>query len=189
VSYFCFDDAVAADLTPTPEKERSGFGGGGGFDDDAKFANPWRRDGPLPDLPGRDGDRPRQRFEGGERTGPPPSVSDNVDQWRSSKPSPRITSRDLDGPPLERRRSGFQSTAEPGAADAEETWSRGSRFKPAEEPPAGASRFGGGAGGGFRRGDMGPPRERDAPPHSATDEPETWRTARPARLSSREQTV
>lgn len=147
-------------------KERSGFGGGG-FDDDAKFAGNWRRDGPLPDIPSREGSR--RRFDGppGERPGPPPSVSDNIDQWRSSRPSPRLPPAELD-PSLERRRPSFQPAS--GLADTEEVWSKGSKFKPAEE----ASKL-----NSARRGDL-PPRET---PPSVSDAGD-WRGSRAGKLNS-----
>ncbi|KAL1745395.1 hypothetical protein HDZ31DRAFT_73558 [Schizophyllum fasciatum] len=152
-----------------PPKERSGFGGG--FEDDAKFDNPWRRDKPPPsaDVRGdsRDRDPSQRRFEAAS------AVSDSVSAWRSAKPRGSPTAGD-DGARAPRRTGfGFGDGAA-GAADAEESWSRGARFRPsqpstpAEEHPP--SRF------GSRRGDMGPPRE-------PSDEGE-WRRARPPRGST-----
>ncbi|KAI0951577.1 hypothetical protein AcW1_008587 [Taiwanofungus camphoratus] len=151
-----------------PPKERSGFGGGG-FDDDAKFAGNWRREGPLPDLPSsRDGSR--RRFDGppSTREPAPPSLSDTASDWRSSRAAVRSsTAGSIDsesGVSMKRRGSGFKEGGPPAvsAADLEETWSKGSKFKPSE-PPAGAgpgSRFGNMRG----RGDMGPPRDAPSPP-------------------------
>lgn len=123
-----------------PPKER--IGGPGGFDDDAKFAGSWRREGPLPDS--RDSrDPPRRRFEG-ERQ--PQSSSDNISDWRStSRPMapPRTSSGDSDGRP--HRRSGFGGGDSASGVDGD-TWTIGSRFKPSEDStPPGGSRFGGGA--------------------------------------------
>ncbi|KAJ3559416.1 hypothetical protein NM688_g360 [Phlebia brevispora] len=133
-----------------PPKERSGFGGSGGFDDE-KFAGNWRRDGPLPELSSRDGSR--RRFEGSaQREPPPPSVSDNINDWRSSRPpargSPGTTTAELDGPSFRRRGSGFRSQegAPAGAADSEEHWTMGSKFRPSGPPEGPGSRFGGARG-------------------------------------------
>ncbi|KAI0774981.1 hypothetical protein BD413DRAFT_290605 [Trametes elegans] len=160
-----------------PPKERSGFGGSGAFEDDPKFANNWRRDGPLPDLSSsRDGSR--RRFEGpggpGPREPPPPSVSDNASDWRSSRAPARAPPPES-GDGFRRRGPGSREPREPapvGPADTEETWHMGSRFKPSG-PPEGerpGSRF-----GSLRsRGEMGPP--RDAPP-AVADESD-WRRPR-----------
>lgn len=118
-------------LNPVPAKERSGFGGG--HEEDAKFDNPWRRDGPLPDrVP------PRNRFEGSDRA-PPPSVADEKNDWRSSRPRPSTIESE---PPVTRKKSaGFVPVDS--IADKEEEWSRGSKFKAsssAEEAPT--PRFG-----------------------------------------------
>ncbi|PCH42616.1 hypothetical protein WOLCODRAFT_137991 [Wolfiporia cocos MD-104 SS10] len=136
-----------------PPKERSGFGGGG-FDDE-KFASPWRREGPLPDLPSRDGSR--RRFDGPPSRDPPPtSISETASDWRSSTRAPVR-------PPPEselRRRSFRESAPEThSAADTEESWSRGSKFRPAAPPAEGpGNKF------GKPRGDMGPPRDAPSPP-------------------------
>ncbi|KAI0084105.1 hypothetical protein BDY19DRAFT_973829 [Irpex rosettiformis] len=138
-----------------PPKERSGFGGGIGFDDD-KFASNWRRDGPLPDLSSRDGSR--RRFDGSSsREPPPPAVSDNVSDWRSSRAparaSPSSPVSELEPP--RRRGSGFRSQegGPSGPADSDDVWVKGSRFIPSGPPDEPRSRFSG------RRGDMGPPRD------------------------------
>ncbi|CAL1715712.1 unnamed protein product [Somion occarium] len=149
-----------------PPKERSGFGAGGGFDDE-KFAGNWRRDGPLPDLPSRgESGGPRGRFEGPPSREPPPhAVADTISDWRSSR-APARGPPPEEGPSFKRRGSGFRgSDAGPvGAADSEETWSIGSKFKPSGPPEerSPGSRF------GSLRG--GPPRETPSPP----DE-DTWR--------------
>lgn len=164
-------------ISPRLAKERSGFSGAGGFDDD-KFSGNWRRDGPLPDLPTRDGSR--RRFDGpSTREPPPPAVSDNVGDWRSSRPparaSPSSPPADLD-PSFKRRGSGFrgQEAGSAGAADAEEVWTKGSRFVPSASVEESRSRF-----SGRGRGDMGPPRE----PPPATDEGD-WRRSSASRNST-----
>ncbi|PBK75482.1 putative citrate synthase [Armillaria solidipes] len=126
-----------------PPKERSGFGGG----DDGKFDNPWRRDGPLPDLPSRDSSR--RRFDGPRSDDRLPSVSESPSDWRSNMPSRPAHSQD-DGPVRRRKDPGFEGSS--GAADREDSWTMGSRFKASEDT---GSRFGSARG----RGDMGPPRE------------------------------
>lgn len=157
----------------TPAKERSGFGGSGGFDDE-KFAGNWRREGPLPDLPSsRDGSR--RRFDGpSPREPPPPSVSDNISDWRSSRPPARAPPPMGMGPPDEgpgfrRRGSGFRSDGPGGPADSEETWSKGSRFTPGGPPEGPGSRYGSMRGG--REGFGGAP-----PP--AGEEESDWRRPR-----------
>lgn len=100
---------------------------GGGFDDDSKFDSPWRRDGPLPDR-----EAPRGRMDAGERAERTPSASEHVDQWRSSKTRAPVES---DAPPFRRRASGFGGADSPsGAADREDSWSMGSKFKPSNNP-------------------------------------------------------
>ncbi|KAG6819591.1 hypothetical protein H0H93_010475 [Arthromyces matolae] len=144
-----------------PPKERSAFGdragSGGGFEDDSKFDNPWRREGPLPEL-ARDssrrrhdgppsGDRERER----ERL---PSVAENISDWRANRPARTVVPEESQPP---RRRSGFSTPdAQPSAADAAETWTRGSKF--VASPTAPEERYGSLRG----RGDMGPPKESPA---------------------------
>ncbi|PPQ91825.1 hypothetical protein CVT25_000272 [Psilocybe cyanescens] len=162
-----------------PPKERGGFGGAS--EDSAKFDNPWRRDGPLPDLP-NSRDPSRRRFDGPsvDRQGGPggdrqtPSVSDGMDQWRSSRP-PRVA--EADPPPFKRKGSGFLTPeAQSGAADKEETWTIGAKFKssgngPHEDGPARSATH-------RVRSDMGPPRE---PPVDEGD----WRnSARPPKVAA-----
>ncbi|KAH9057899.1 hypothetical protein EDB87DRAFT_1628776 [Lactarius vividus] len=142
-----------------PPKERSGPGG---FDD-PKFSGEWRRQGPLPDR-----DSSRRRFDGpptDRSAAAPPSVSDTSSDWRSN---PRRCSR----------RKNSSSFASESAADKEETWTIGSKFKPSEDEGTGR-KF-----GSFRaRGDMPPP---SGPPESSTDN--DWRSAPRAGLSSRSST-
>ena len=134
-------------------KERGGFGGS--FEDSAKFDNPWRRDGPLPDLP-ESRDAPRRRFDGPSSDRPDrpiSSVADGVDQWRSSRPQ-RIS--EGDAPPFRRKGSGFLTPeGQVGAADKEDVWTIGSKFKSSAN---GLSEDA--SGRPFRpRGDMPPPKE------------------------------
>lgn len=119
------------------------MGGPGGFDDDAKFDGPWRREGPLPDL--KDSrDSSRRRFEG-DRQPPPSGLSDNNNDWRStSRPlvSSRTHSGDSDARP--QKRSGFGGGDPTPGADGD-TWTIGSKFRPSEDIPpqsSGGSRFG-----------------------------------------------
>ena len=153
-------------------KERGAFGGGGGFEDDAKFDSPWRRDGPLPDLPDSRGDASRRRVDGqpsGERQ--ILSVAEGADQWRSSRPSRMAAPVDSE-PPLSRRKGSGFSTPEgqPGPADTEDKWTKGSKFTPSPNDDGTGNRF----GGGFRgRSDMGPP--KDVPTSSVADESD-WRS-------------
>ncbi|KAG5642059.1 hypothetical protein DXG03_003730 [Asterophora parasitica] len=144
-----------------PPKERGGFGGGGGFEDDGKFDNPWRRDGPLPDL-GGSREPPRRRFDGppsGERA--LPSVAEGASDWRSS-----LKPRTIPDEPPVRRRSGFSTPeGQPSAADQAEVWTKGSKFVPSAPSE---EKFGSLRG----RGDLGPTRE------SVSDESD-WRSARP----------
>ena len=143
------------------ERERPGFGS---REEDSKFDNPWRRDGPLPDSR----DSSRRRFDG-PREDRLPSVAEGVNDWRSNKPRAPL---EAEGPSpagsLRRKGAGF-SAESAGIADSLDTWTMGSRFKPsAEEEKNG--KFGGGSTRG--RGDMGPP--RDIPLSDEGD----WRSSR-----------
>ncbi|KAF8170119.1 hypothetical protein BJ912DRAFT_998257 [Pholiota molesta] len=145
-----------------PPKER-GFGGAS--EDSAKFDNPWRRDGPLPDLPDSR-DPSRRRFDGPSDRADRQvsSAADGVDQWRSNKPQ-RIP--DSDAPPFKRKGSGFLSSeTQASAADKDEVWAIGSKFKSTTN---GASDDISGKSNRIR-GDMGPPRE------APSDEGD-WRSA------------
>ncbi len=152
-------------------KERSGFGGG----DEGKFDNPWRRDGPLPDLPSRDSSR--RRFDGPRTDDRLPNISEGPSDWRSNM-STRAPAAD-DGPGSRRRKdSAFESS---GAADREDKWTMGSKFKAAAPSEESGSRFGSARG----RGDMGPPRGDMGPPRDPVVEESDWRSAkRPERGST-----
>lgn len=122
-----------------PPKERSAFAGG---EDDAKFSGSWRREVPPPSS-GGPRDSSRRRFEGpvGERMPPPPSVSDEASDWRSSRPFTKVPEPDV--LPSSRRGSGLSTPeGQPSPADRDEHWSMGSKFRPslADEVPSG--RFG-----------------------------------------------
>ncbi|KZV77275.1 RNA-binding domain-containing protein [Peniophora sp. CONT] len=182
-----------------PPKERDGrpgFGGGdrSGSFDDAKFASDWRtsRPGPLPPAPSRGGgfgggdrggferggdrgDRPPR----GDREPLPPSAADTADAWRSARPARPVEP--------ERKRSNFGvGTTSGGAADSEETWSKGSRFTPSApvDEPRGGPGGRGGFGGGFRR-EQGQGREREGREESSgpADTGDTWRRG-PSRQST-----
>ncbi|KAF7330386.1 Translation initiation factor 4B [Mycena venus] len=152
-----------------PPKERAGFSGSG-FEDDSKFDNPWRRDGPLPPS-SNSRDSSRRRFDGPPGDRSLPSVSEGPSDWRSSRPTvARTPTVDTDSSSFRRKGSGFSTPVEPSPADREEVWAIGSKFKPA--PPASedsGSRFGSIRG----RTDMPAAKEDEA----------DWRSARPKPVS------
>ncbi|KAJ7844370.1 hypothetical protein B0H14DRAFT_2776667 [Mycena olivaceomarginata] len=156
-----------------PPKERSGFSGSG-FEDDAKFDNPWRRDGPLP--PSADSrDSSRRRFDGPPVDRSLPSVSEGPSDWRSSRPAAavvRTPTVDTDSASFRRKGSGFSTPVEPSPADKEEVWAIGSKFKPA--PPT-SDESGSGSRFGSIRG------RADIP--AAKEEEIDWRGARPKPVS------
>ncbi|KAJ3818985.1 hypothetical protein F5880DRAFT_1625805 [Lentinula raphanica] len=133
-----------------PPKERSSYGGM----DDSKFENPWRRDGPLPDL-SSSRDSSRRRFDG-PRPEPLPSVSEGASDWRSSRPRAPVAEPETPTGSMRKKTMGFASESS-GAADRDEVWAKGSKFRPHEErePAVPANRFGSARG----RGDMGPPKD------------------------------
>ncbi|KAJ7178724.1 hypothetical protein C8R43DRAFT_974205 [Mycena crocata] len=157
-----------------PPKERPGFGG---FEDDSKFDNPWRRDGPLPPS-STSRDSSHRRLDGpsaGDRDRTLPSLSEGPSDWRSSNRPARATPLDTDSSSFRRKTSGFTTPdGQPSPADREDNWAIGSKFKPA--PPVGeesGSRF-----GSRGRSDMGPPKESVA-------EESDWRSAARAKPVSR----
>jgi len=156
-----------------PPKERPGFGG---FEDDAKFDNPWRRDGPLP--PSSDSrDSSRRRFDGPSSTGDRalPSLSEGPSDWRSSRPARAAPLDTTDSSSYKRKGSGFTTPdGQPSPADREEAWAIGSKFKPA--PPASEESGAGGRFGSRGRSDMPPPKE-------PLVEESDWRSARPKPVS------
>ena len=103
-------------------KERS-FGHGPP-EDNTKFDIPWRRDGPLPDLPNAR-DQLRRKYEGAPEK--MPSASDSVNDWRSQR-----ATKLPDAKMPERKGSGFSNGES--VADKEEVWSIGSKFKPSPTP-------------------------------------------------------
>ncbi|KAJ3513095.1 hypothetical protein NLJ89_g3135 [Agrocybe chaxingu] len=132
-----------------PPKERSGFGGPS--DDNSKFDNPWRRDGPLPDTTSREPSR--RRFDGPPHDRHVQSASDGPEDWRSNRPQ-RVP--DNEPPSFKRKGSGFltpEGTAS--SADKEEVWAIGSKFKPSGPGDESSTNF----GSTRSRGDMGPPKE------------------------------
>jgi len=155
-----------------PPKERAGFGSY----DDPKFSGEWRRQGPLPDLGSRDSSR--RGFDGppADRQAPVTSVSETSSDWRSNRPSrpppppeSEVTSRRKNSAPL--------GSEGGGAADREENWTIGAKFKPSEDEGQGR-KFGTFKG----RGDMGPP---SSVPDSPADG--DWRSG-PRGLSSHSST-
>lgn len=146
-------------------KERSG----GAFDD-PKFSGEWRRQGPLPDR-----DSSHRRYDGppADRSAPPNSVSETSSDWRSNRPARLPPPPESDGAS---RRKNSSSFATESAADKEETWVIGGKFKPSEDEGAGR-KFGAGT---FRaRGDMPPP---SGLPDSPADS--DWRSGPRASRSS-----
>ncbi|KAF8558090.1 hypothetical protein OG21DRAFT_1481632 [Imleria badia] len=124
-----------------PPKEKSGFGGGFS-EDDSKFSGNWRRDGPLPSL-GDSREPSRRRFDGpaGERAPPLPSIPDEASDWRSSRPLSKVA--EPEAPSARRKGSGFSVTeGQTGAADREEHWTMGSRFKPTAPEESVQGKFG-----------------------------------------------
>ncbi|KAF8518479.1 hypothetical protein JB92DRAFT_2828750 [Gautieria morchelliformis] len=133
---------------PPKERDRDRFGGGGGGFDDDKFMGNWRRDGPLPSSeppsrggrggsgfgfrdgpPAGDDEGPRRgaRFMPGTDTDRERERPELNGDWRSSRasmPPPPPLERERDG------RRGFGALESSGAADAEETWTKGSKFRP-----------------------------------------------------------
>lgn len=158
-----------------PAKERSG--GGFGHGDDDKFSGNWRRDGPLPDAPGRDGGN-RRRYEGLGSEATRESVAEGNADWRSNRPARILPEADV--PPVRRRGSGFSTPSHEGGelspADNDAKWTIGGKFKTGS--PAAEGQSGGRFGSVRGRGDMGPP-----PAPSVADESD-WRRPKPARNSS-----
>ncbi len=139
-------------------KERAGFGG---FED-PKFSGEWRRQGPLPDLGSRDSSR--RRYDGAP-SDRPSALSDTSGDWRSNRPSRPSTAPESEA--SRRKTSAFVGSDGAGAADREETWTIGGKFKPSEDDGPGRKP------GSYRgRGDMGPP--SSVPPESPADN--DWRS-------------
>ena len=86
----------------------------------------------------------RRRFDGlsGERAPLPPGVSDEANDWRSSRPLSKVA--EPEAPPARRRGSGLSVTeGQIGVADKEEHWTMGSRFKPSSPEDIAHGKFGG----------------------------------------------
>jgi translation initiation factor 4B len=154
-------------------KERAGFGGL----EDPKFSGEWRRQGPLPDLGSRDSSGRRYDGPAADRQSAPNSVSDTSRDWRSNRPSRPAPAPESEAP--RRKNSAFVGAEGAGAADKEETWTIGGKFKPSEDDGPGR-KFGSHKG----RGDMGPP--SSVPPESPVDN--DWRSGPRAGLSSHSST-
>ena len=152
-------------LPHLPAKERVLFNVSS---EDAKFDNPWRREGPLPTR-----DSFRRSYDApGER---PARLADDTGDWRSNRPNRAVESEALS---FKRKGSGFNPPeGQFGAADKEDSWSTGNKFRPSSDAPhdEALGKFGSIRG----KGDMGPPKE------IPRDEPD-WRTSvrsRPGRDS------
>ena len=153
-------------------KERAGLGGY----EDPKFSGEWRRQGPLPDLASRDSSRRRHEGPQTDRQPPPSSVSETSSDWRSNR-STRPPAPSESEAASRRKNSAFVSESA-GAADKEETWTIGSKFKPSEDEGSGRK-----AGTFKGRGDMGPP---SSVPDSPADS--DWRSGPRPGFSSRSST-
>ncbi|KAF8581062.1 RNA-binding domain-containing protein [Ramaria rubella] len=180
-----------------PPKERDRGFSSGGFDDD-KFSGNWRRDGPLPasEPPPRGGSRGGAGFgfrdgaatgdDDGPRRGArfTPGMDADRERERPEMNSDWRGSRTSMPPPPEREgRRGFGVLESSGAADAEETWSKGSKFRPS---PSGSDSGSVGRkfGTGFaERSGGGPPSGAATPVPDEGD----WRTrGKPAFGSQRQ---
>ncbi|KAH0833155.1 hypothetical protein J3R83DRAFT_12181 [Lanmaoa asiatica] len=124
-----------------PPKEKPGFSGAVS-EEDSKFSGNWRREGPLPSF-ADSRESSRRRFDGqpGERPPPSlPSVSDEASDWRSSRPLSKVL--EPEAPSARRKGSGFSNTeGQTGAADKEEHWIIGSRFKPSAPEESAHGKF------------------------------------------------
>ncbi|KAJ7052489.1 hypothetical protein C8F01DRAFT_567530 [Mycena amicta] len=151
-----------------PPKERSGFPG----DDDSKFDNPWRRDGPLPTVGSRESSR--RRFDGPSSTDRFASATEGPNDWRANRPPARAAPLDTETASFRRKNSEFTTPDGQSPADKDDVWTIGAKFKPAAAPPSednsGGSRFGSVRG----RSDMPPP---------PVVEEGDWRTNRPKPVS------
>ncbi|KAF8622570.1 hypothetical protein AX15_006918 [Amanita polypyramis BW_CC] len=107
-----------------PPKERGNLPSS---EDASKSDGPWRREGPLPDIPERE--LPKRRFDGlssHDRT----TVSDYSTDWRSN----RSRAPELEALPPKRQGSGFSTPPNyASVTDKEEFWSIGSKFKPSDD--------------------------------------------------------
>ena len=130
--------------------------------EDAKFDNPWRREGPLPTR-----DSSRRGYDApGERQA---RLADGTSDWRSSRPNRAV---EAEVPTFKRKGSGFNtSEGHFGAADKEDSWSTGSKFRPSSDVPHDEAL--GKFGLNRSKGDMGPPKE------IPSDEPDWRSSARP----------
>jgi hypothetical protein len=112
-----------------PAKERSHPNAA---DEMIKFEGPWRREGPLPDIPEQE--HSRRRFEGLSQDRS--AISDASTDWRSNKP--RTADEAL--PPTRKGSSFSTPPLHSSSADKEEVWVIGSKFKPSDDIRPVASR-------------------------------------------------
>ncbi|KAF7312164.1 Translation initiation factor 4B [Mycena indigotica] len=145
-----------------PPKERQGFP----MEDDSKFDNPWRREGPLPTSVGSR-ESSRRRFDGPPSTDRFGSTTEGPSDWRANRPPVRATPLDTE-PAFKRKNSGLTTPDGPSPADKDEIWTIGAKFKPVEE------------NSGNRFGSRG---RSEMPPPPAVEESD-WRTSRPSREST-----
>ncbi|KAF8638184.1 hypothetical protein AX17_002381 [Amanita inopinata Kibby_2008] len=141
-----------------PPKERSNLGGN---EDSSKFDGPWRREGPLPDIPERE--TPRRKLDGisSHERG---AASESSNDWRANRN--RIS--EAEATSFKQKGSGFSTPSiHSSVADKEETWMIGSKFKPSEDAPG-----------------RGAPRTRTDPKETAADEPD-WRSSARTRPAGR----
>jgi hypothetical protein len=123
----------------------------------------------LPDSRGSS----RRRFDVTTADGPPPSVAEEASDWRSSSRPRGPIPAEPELPSFKRRGSGFSTPeGQPSAADKEEVWTIGGKFKPSASSTleeSSTSKFGSLRG----RGEMGAPKDPAPPDEGVSD----WRSA------------
>jgi hypothetical protein len=135
-------------------------------------------------LPDSRGSSRRRLDDGPPNDRPAPSLSEGVNDWRSMS-RPRPTAPEPETISSRRKGSGFSTPeGQPSAADKEEVWTIGSKFKPSSsgtpDENVSGSKFGSIRG----KGDLGAPRD----PASSTDENSDWRSAARPRSAARNNT-
>ena len=137
--------------------------------DETKFESPWRREGTLSDT--RD---PRRRYEGLPHGDRALTLSDDVGDWRSTRP-PRLP--DAETSQTRKKVSGFfTSESQTGNSDKEDTWTIGSKFRPSLEDAS----FSGTKSGSLKGREM----HQVGDPASNTEEGD-WRSSTRLKPSSR----